>query len=185
MATDERDGAKADEMEEAAPFQPADAGPSAASLAELFADSGYELAVHPAHIIRRAHQRATMRFQEMMGEHDLTPTQMAALATIMKHGEVSQNQLGRLTAMDPSTISIVIRKLLKHGLVIRSASADDQRLSLIRLSDEGVRFTLPLLKASVAVGRRVLAPLKPSERALFMEMLVRVADGEDEPAGET
>jgi len=151
--------------------------------AALYEASGYDLAEHPAHIIRRAHQRATMRFQEVMGEHDLTPTQMAALATIMKHGELSQNQLGRLTAMDPSTISIVIRKLLKHGLVDRSASADDQRLTIIRLTEAGVRYTAPLLATSVEVGRRVLAPLKPSERAMFMEMLHRVADGEDVGGG--
>lgn len=151
------------------------------SARALFAASGYELSVHPAHIIRRAHQRATMRFQEVMGAHDLTPTQLAALATVMKHGVVSQNQLGRLTAMDPSTISIVIRKLVKHGLVERFASPDDQRLSMIRLSEKGVRYTAPLLTKSIEVGRRVLAPLKPSERALFMEMLSRVADADDEP----
>lgn len=159
-------------------------GVAAATTTEIFAASGYDLSAHPAHIIRKAHQRATMRFQEVMGEHDLTPTQMAALATIMKHGELSQNQLGRLTAMDPSTISIVIRKLSKHNLVARSASAEDQRLSLIRLTEEGVRYAAPLLEKSVEVGRRVLSPLKPSERALFMEMLYRVADGEDVANGE-
>jgi len=151
--------------------------PDEATLRKLFAASGYELSSHPAHVIRRAHQRATMLFQEMIGEHDLTPTQMAALATIMKHGELSQNELGRRTAMDPSTISIVIRKLLKDGLVVRSASTADQRLSLVRLTDEGIRFTLPLLSKSVAVGNRVLAPLEPSERARFMEMLFRVVNG--------
>ncbi len=151
---------------------------------QLYEESAYDLGEHAAHIIRRAHQRATMRFQEVMGEHDLTPTQMAALATIMKHGELSQNQLGRLTAMDPSTISIVIRKLLKHGLVQRYASPEDQRLTIIRLTKAGVDYAAPLLAKSVEVGRRVLAPLKPSERALFMEMLHRVADGEDVAAGD-
>ncbi|MCX5513116.1 MarR family winged helix-turn-helix transcriptional regulator [Kaistia algarum] len=156
----------------------------ASMSAALYEASGYDLGEHPAHLIRKAHQRATMRFQEVMGEHDLTPTQMAALATIMKHGELSQNQLGRLTAMDPSTISIVIRKLLKHGLVQRFASAEDQRLTIIRLTEHGVRYAAPLLATSVEVGRRVLAPLKPSERAMFMEMLHRVADGEDVASGD-
>jgi DNA-binding MarR family transcriptional regulator len=164
------------------PSQGAAPVPDEATLRKLFAASGYELSMHPAHVIRRAHQRATMLFQEMVGEHDLTPTQMAALATIMKHGELSQNELGRRTAMDPSTISIVIRKLLKDGLVVRSASAADQRLSLIRLTDEGIRFTLPLLTKSVAVGNRVLAPLAPSERARFMEMLYRIVDGDTNTA---
>ena len=124
-----------------------------------FTASGYDLSAHPAHVIRRAHQRATMCFQEVVTEKHLTPTQMAVLATLMKHGELSQNRLGRLTAMDPSTISIVVRKLLKLGLVTRSDAAHDQRLSIIRLTNEGIGYTLPLLTQSVEVGRRVLSPL--------------------------
>ena len=56
----------------------------------------------------------------MAGEY-LSPTQFAALATILKVGEISQNDLGRLTAMDPSTVGLVVRKLLKNRLISRSA----------------------------------------------------------------
>ncbi len=157
------------------------------SLAEVtrrFEASGYDLYEHPAHIIRRAHQRATTCFQEVMNEKNLTPTQMAALATIMKHGELSQNQLGRLTAMDPSTISIVVRKLLKHGLVVRLNAAHDQRLTIIRLTRKGVDHTLPLLGLSMEVGRRVLQPLSRDEQKVFIALLRRVADANsDRPAG--
>ena len=121
-----------------------------------------------------------MCFQEIMNEKNLTPTQMAALATIMKHGELSQNRLGRLTAMDASTISIVVRKLLKHDLVVRSNSANDQRLSIIRLTDKGVRYTLPLLTRNLEVGRRVLSPLTAREQRTFMRLLYRIADGAGE-----
>lgn len=157
------------------------------SLEEIkrrFKGSSYDLLAHPAHVIRRAHQRATMRFQEVIREKNLTPTQMAALATIMKHGQISQNRLGRITAMDPSTISIVVRKLLKHGLVVRSSSASDQRLSIIRLTDKGVRYTLPLLSQSVDVGRLVLSPLTAREQRTFMRLLHKVAGTERDTTGE-
>ncbi len=95
--------------------------------------SGYDLGTHPAHMIRRAHQRATFYFQQVMNGRDLTPTQQAVLATLLKHGEVSQNHLGRLTAMDPSTISIVVRKLLKNGFIQRRPTKKDQRLAMIKL----------------------------------------------------
>lgn len=158
-----------------------DGGLSERTIQRRYAASGYDLPAHPAHVLRRAHQRATMIFQRLMGsEHDLTPTQMAALATILRHGELSQNRLGRLTAMDPSTISIVVRKLLRHGWAKRSGSADDQRLTLIRLTPEGERFTVELLAKSVDVGRQVLAPLSPAEQVQFMDMLHRIADGEEE-----
>jgi DNA-binding MarR family transcriptional regulator len=155
-------------------------GLSPAAIKRRYAASGYDLPTHPAHVLRRAHQRATMIFQQLLGQHDVTPTQMAALATILRHGELSQNRLGRLTAMDPSTISIVVRKLLRNGWAKRSGSDEDQRLTIIRLTPEGERFTADLLAGSVDVGRRVLAPLSPTEQAQFMDMLHRIADGEEE-----
>jgi DNA-binding MarR family transcriptional regulator len=147
---------------------------------EQYEATGYELDQHPAHVIRRAHQRATLRFQQVMAGEDLSPTQFAALATILKHGEVSQNHLGRLTAMDPSTISIVMRKLLKHGLITRSASDTDQRLSMIALTDAGTRYTLERLERSVEVGRRLLSPLSPAEQATLLRLLQRINN--DDPS---
>jgi DNA-binding MarR family transcriptional regulator len=141
--------------------------------------SGYDLATHPAHMIRRAHQRATFYFQQVMNGLDLTPTQQAVLATLLKHGELSQNYLGRLTAMDPSTISIVVQKLLKNGHIRRRGSKKDQRLAMIRLTDRGVRFAIARLADSMEVARCVLAPLSPPEQKTLMDLLHRIGDGDD------
>jgi DNA-binding MarR family transcriptional regulator len=143
-----------------------------------YAATGYDLDLHPAHIVRRAHQRATLCFQQEMAGEDLSPTQYAALATVLRYGEVSQNHLGRLTAMDPSTISLVVRKLLRQGLVKRSASKTDQRLAIIALTDAGVRYTLDRLHRSVEVGRRLLSPLSPAEQATLLNLLQRIS-GDD------
>jgi len=142
--------------------------------------SGYELASHPAHMIRRAHQRATFYFQQVMNGKDVTPTQQAALATLLKHGEVSQNHLGRLTAMDPSTISLVVRKLLKNGLIERRGSRKDQRLAMLRLTDAGVRYSIDRLAESMEVARRVLAPLTPAEQRTLLDLLHKIGDGDDD-----
>ena len=52
-----------------------------------------------------------------MGEFGVTPTQFAALAKLHDLGAVSQNQLGRLTAMDPATICGVVGRLIERGYV--------------------------------------------------------------------
>ncbi|BCP52060.1 MarR family transcriptional regulator [Kaistia sp. 32K] len=140
------------------------------------AATGYDLDQHPAHIIRKAHQRATTCFQTVMTGEDLTPTQFAALATILRYGDVSQNHLGRLTAMDPSTISLVVRKLRKLGLVARSASSTDQRMVIITLTNKGVDYTLQRLAKSREAGQQLLAPLSSAEQALLLELLKRIGD---------
>jgi len=146
----------------------------------MIAETGYDLDLHPAHIVRKVHQRATNCFQQVMTGEDLTPTQFAALATILRHGEVSQNHLGRMTAMDPSTISLVVRKLRKLGLVTRGASSTDQRMVIIRLTDKGVDYTLERLGKSKEAGQQLLAPLSAAEQALLLELLQRISD--DQPA---
>lgn len=140
-----------------------------------YAETGYDLDVHPAHVVRRAHQRATLCFQQVMAGEELSPTQFAALATILKLGEVSQNQLGRITAIDPSTISLVVRKLLKQGLITRGPSETDQRLAIITLTDEGTRYTLDRLERSIEVGRRLLAPLSAPEQITLLRLLDRIS----------
>jgi DNA-binding MarR family transcriptional regulator len=147
---------------------------------QAFEASGYDLETHPAHMIRRAHQRATFYFQQVMNGQDLTPTQHAVLAMLLKHGELSQNHLGRLTAMDPSTISIVVRKLLLNGMIQRRATKRDQRLAMIKLTDEGARYSVDRLADSLEVARRVLAPLTPDEQKTLLSLLHKIGDGDDD-----
>lgn len=143
-----------------------------------FARSGYDLDVHPAHLVRRVHQRATQHFQQVMEGENLSPTQFAALGTILKHGAISQNHLGRMTSMDPSTISVVIRKLISDGLVRRVKSKTDQRLTILSLTAEGQSYTLDRLKRSIDVGSRLLAPLSRAEQAVLLSLLSRVCEDE-------
>ena len=72
-------------------------------------------------MLRRAHQKATGIFNAVMGEFGVTPTQFAALAKLHDVGRVSQNELGRLTAMDPATIWGVVNRLCEPGKVLDEA----------------------------------------------------------------
>jgi MarR family transcriptional regulator, lower aerobic nicotinate degradation pathway regulator len=146
----------------------------------FYARTGYSLRHHPAHLLRRAHQRATATFQAVMGADDLTPTQFGALATILKHGELSQNHLGRITAMDPSTISLVVRALSKRDLILRRPSATDQRMSMITLTDKGVRYTLERLDSSMEVARRLLEPLSVVEQVTFLDLIRKISSDEED-----
>lgn len=140
-----------------------------------YARSGYDLDRHAAFAVRKVHQKATLIFQNIMGMDNLSPPQFAALATILKNGAVSQNHLGRMTSMDPSTISVVVRKLINDGLIHRSRSKTDQRLSVLTLTNEGLSFTLARLKDSMEVSERLLTPLSDAEKHVFLEMLFKIS----------
>lgn len=144
-----------------------------------YARSGYDLDTHAAFAVRKVHQKATLIFQNIMGMDNLSPPQFAALASILKHGAISQNHLGRMTSMDPSTISVVVKKLINDGLVHRSKSKSDQRLSVLTLTKQGLSFTIERLKGSNEVSERLLAPLTDQEKSAFLEMLLKISSEPD------
>src|ERR1700759_1050433 len=72
-------------------------------------------------ILRQVWQRHAAIFARESGIN-LTPTQWAALSKLMETGPCSQNQLGRLTAMDVATITRVIERLTARGLTETSAA---------------------------------------------------------------
>ena len=135
----------------------------------------YILEDQVGHLLRRANQRHAAIFFEGLNKHHLTPTQFAALAKIGDEEEVSQNRLGRLTAMDPATIFGVVKRLGDRNLVIARPDPDDRRRSLWRLSDTGRH----LLEAVIPMGKNItqdtLAPLDEDEQRVFLKLLRKLS----------
>lgn len=134
----------------------------------------YRLEDQVGHILRRAHQRATAVFQSTIGDASITPTQFAALVKLHDNGEVSQNHLGRLTAMDPATIQGVIRRLQERRLIAGRPDLKDRRRTLLSLTPEGRALILRLVENGFKVSASVLAPLNSAEQDLFLSLLRRL-----------
>lgn len=131
----------------------------------------FELELHNAHLIRRAHQRATVMFQKMMGESGLTPTQLAVLGTLFRFPDLSQNKLARRTAIDSATLSSMLRRLATAGLLERVPSREDQRVQHVRLTEKGRAVTQPLVPVSMQLSAALLDPIPAAERERFVELL--------------
>lgn len=138
------------------------------------AKNGYVLEDQIGFLLRKAHQRATLIFNEIMVQFDITPTQFAALAKIDDEGTISQNHLGRLTAMDPSTILGVIGRLTRQGLVHLRSTPGDARLTMIELTLDGQRRVAEMKAMAAEVSKRTLGPLKPADAKTLNELLARI-----------
>jgi MarR family transcriptional regulator, lower aerobic nicotinate degradation pathway regulator len=135
----------------------------------------YVIEEQVGHLLRRAHQRATAIFLAELGERfSVTPTQYAALVKLHDLGEQSQNQLGRLTAMDPATIQGVIKRLEERRLIERSEDPEDRRRATLRLSAAGEALVTAMIPAGIAVTAATLAPLDAEECERFLALLRRL-----------
>mgnify|MGYP005854888317 CR=1 FL=1 len=133
----------------------------------------YRLDAQIGFLLRLATQRHTAIFAAMM-PGDLTPMQFSALARLLEVGATSQNELGRLTAMDAATIKGVVARLRAGGLVACARDPADRRRITVDLTPVG----RALVDEAVVAGRRITAetaaPLSPEENATLCRLLARI-----------
>jgi DNA-binding MarR family transcriptional regulator len=124
-------------------------------------------------ILRQVWQRHATIFAREIGIN-LTPTQWAALAKLVETGPCSQNQLGRLTAMDVATIKGVIDRLTARGLTETGPDPADGRRLVVSLTRAGQQLVEKAAPNALAISRETLAPLDARERETLVALLTKL-----------
>ena len=136
---------------------------------------GYDVTEQVGFLLRRANQRHAAIFQERMAAWELTPTQFTALVRVVEFGRLTQNRLGRLTAMDPATIQGVVRRLADRALIERLPDPQDRRTRVLAATSAGLDMAAAAVQAARNVTQATLAPMPAPERQHFLRLLAQVA----------
>jgi DNA-binding MarR family transcriptional regulator len=147
--------------------------PSTRSKATSQRSTAYNLDAQVGFILRQVSQRHTSIFAAAIGSQ-LTATQWAALSKLSEAGPCSQNQLGRLTAMDVATIKGVIDRLTARGLTETGPDPRDGRRLLVTLTRAGQALVEKLAPNALQVTEETLAPLTAKERDVFVALLAKL-----------
>lgn len=139
-----------------------------------------ETARLPGHLLRRCQQIAVSIFLQECRSFDLTPLQFAVLSALEQNGPIDQVRLGGLTALDRTTIGVVVSKLEDRGLAARRRSDKDRRSNVITISDAGRALLEAATPAALAAQARVVAPLDADEQAQLVDLLGRIAAGNND-----
>jgi DNA-binding MarR family transcriptional regulator len=144
----------------------ADAGAPAAATAQPEVDFNVAL--------RRAHQRMTDIFAEVMQRYDISPSQFEALSKIADLGPLSQSQLERQMALAPAELLALVGRLNRRGLVRPFSAPGDARQLLLDLSVEARAVMAEMKKAADMAAARMLAPLDPQDAKTLAALLSRL-----------
>lgn len=132
----------------------------------------YKLEEQIGFILRRVTQRHLSIFSDAIPE--LTTTQFAVLARLAQFGPLSQNHLGRETAMDAATIKGVVDRLTRQGLVVTSPDPEDRRRLVVAVSTDGEKMFSDIVDKALAVSDATLSPLTKAEQARLIELLSKL-----------
>lgn len=121
-------------------------------------------------IFRQAIQRHSVIFAERMIE-GLTTTQFAVIAKLDEVGICSQNQLGRLTAMDAATIKGVVGRLGKRDFVENNPDITDGRRLLVKLTKKGKTLAKKAIPLAKEISDETLRPLALTDQKTLLRLL--------------
>ena len=135
-------------------------------------DTGYRLYEQVGYILRQVSQRHIRIFSDQIT--DLTPTQFAALAKLCEWRSISQNELGRQTSMDASTIKGVVDRLRKRGYLETQPDQRDHRRLILSPSAQGERMFADLVTVASDITAKTLEPLTKKEQDQFLRLLSKL-----------
>lgn len=138
-----------------------------------------DLYEHPGHLLRRAQQISVSIFYDEMG-NDLTPVQYAILSRLAGHPGIDQVSLAGLAAIDTSTGATVCARLEEKGLLERKVIPHNRRQRALTITAEGSRLLNAMEPAAQRLRDRLLAPLSAQEQELFMGLLTRLVNENNE-----
>ena len=102
---------------------------------------------------------------------DVTLRQIQVLGALNEGAPFSQTQLCVATGMDPSTMSVVLRRLSNSGLISRRRSSEDNRVVKVSMTRRGKRVSMLGTAMISELERDMLAPLSEQTRSELLNGL--------------
>ena len=129
-------------------------------------------------LLRRAWYGLNQAFRHRIAHLDLTPDQFSILRWLIEGDPqgLTQRELTNLMASDPNTITAILSRMEKNGLIARAPHEQDRRANRVKAQRAGRRIFEKGRKAAMVLQEQVLAALPANRRERFLEELETIAN---------
>ncbi|MFD4554986.1 MarR family winged helix-turn-helix transcriptional regulator [Streptomyces sp. NPDC058469] len=110
---------------------------------------------------------------EIAGQYDLSVVQTRMLG-ILRDREPTMNQLGRHLGLDKSSITGLVDRAQRRGLVTRTASTVDRRSFQVSITDAGRQLVEQVAAQFAERIERCVEPLPGTDRKRLSRMATRI-----------
>lgn len=106
---------------------------------------------------------------------DLTYTQYITMMVMWAEKRISVRDMGKRLYLDSGTLTPVLKSLESKGYIRRYRSAEDERVLIVELTEEGSRLRDEAVEVPQQVGSCIR--LEPEEAMQLYRLLYKVLDG--------
>ncbi len=122
----------------------------------------------------RAYQAFSSYSETFVRQYDLTPAQFDVVATLGNTPGMSMGDIGEKTLITKGTLTGVVDRLERKGLVTRETPPENRRSVIVRLTATGQQLFEQVFPAHIWDIQQHLDPLDPSEMELLRVLLNRI-----------
>jgi MarR family transcriptional regulator, organic hydroperoxide resistance regulator len=115
--------------------------------------------------------RQRLLLQRVLGGHDLHPAQAMCLRVLAHRPGIPQRDLGEALLLSPPTVTRMLQRMERRGLVERAADERDQRVAVVRLTADGRDLEAHVDRAMGEYLERSVARLPESDRRELARLL--------------
>ncbi len=112
--------------------------------------------------------------QNTLARHRLSIAMWRVLAVLANDGGQRQVDVAARTSIDVSTLSRVVTRLVKMGLVTRTRSATNNREVVVRLTPKGSAVLARVIPHAIALERRAIAGVPAEDLRVVRRSLRRM-----------
>jgi MarR family transcriptional regulator, organic hydroperoxide resistance regulator len=113
--------------------------------------------------------------KELARRADLTGPQLTVLKVLEGLGDLSLSDLSERIRAQNSTVTGIIDRMEREGLVVRTRSTEDRRVIRIRLTEKGARIAREIAVEPMEIFRSALENLSPVEMRDLLKILTKIA----------
>ena len=127
------------------------------------------------YLLNRIGTRLGELFGARLAEHGLSVPMYRVLAVLRQEGPQTLTDLARLATIETSTLSRLVGRLVRRGLVLRVRPEENGRIVRIELAAEGKALAAAVMPIAIHYERRATAGLGDADRATLERLLRQVA----------
>lgn len=129
-------------------------------------------------LLRRAWYSLNQTFRHRIAHLGVTPDQYSILRWLHEGDArgLTQQTITDLMASDPNTITSILRRMEKIGLITRHAHESDRRARRVRIEPKGHQVFTDAFEVATKLQEEILGVLPESRRARFLADLDAVAE---------
>lgn len=114
---------------------------------------------------------------------DCSKNEVFVMLLLYRRGEVNMTQVSDYLDVPLNTVTGIVDRMEKRGLLERRRSAEDKRVVTIQMTAQGMACIKDILDQVFRYGQSVLNRLTPQELQTGIQLIDKVLEGLDEEYG--